>query len=937
LRTVHSPGECVSVDQLESPLPGFIAQLKGRLTRKQYRAATIFVDHYSRLSYIHLQEGLTSKETVDAKHAFEAYARSFGLRIRHYHADNGRFADNAFLKDVTLQGQTISYCGVNAHFQNGIAEKMIRDLQESARKQLLHAKSRWPKAVELNLWPYALRLANHLRNSLPDREDATSPVERFSRVEVAPHLRENHPFGCPVYALNNRLQSGNRIPKWDSRARLGVYLGPSPRHASSVSLVLSLETGLVSPQFHVRHDDFFETVRPTSQNPSTLSHWQSLAGFKEDKLLQASEGATLDKVHHPVIPPMESTQDRFSEPSTSIENLEPPNDQVDVSHDTENNDIVHTETTTLNQDQQQSVQQTRTRVIRRPERLIEVAYSSYYEALHEDDYKLQDDMSDPIAFLSHHSDPDTMYFHEAVKQPDREEFIKAIIKEINDHIDRNHWVLVPRNKVPKGTKILASVWAMKRKRDLVTRQIHKHKARLNVHGGQQQYGINYFETYSPVVTWFSLRTLLTLALLNNWHTQQIDFVQAYTQAPIEFDMYMELPKGIEMKDGNRKTHVLKLLKNLYGQKQAGRVWNQHLVAGLCKIGFQQSEVDECVFYRNKTIFVVYVDDGIFAGPDESEIKQAIKDFRKVGFDIEDKGNIKDYLGVNVTKLPDGRLKLWQPHLIRQIIQDVNLSIKTIRSTPALASKILQRDEKAPSYKGSFHYRSVIGKLNFLEKSTRPDIAYAVHQCARFCEDPKQVHYEAILHLTKYLVGTMDKGIILDPKSEQSFEVYADADFAGNWNKLTAHKDPSTAKSRSGYVILYAGCPIIWSSKLQTQIALSTTEAEYISLSQSLRETIPLMQLLKEFKDRGFAVVSTKPKVHCKAFEDNSGALELARLPKLRPRTKHINVVYHHFRDFVRKGLIEICPISSSEQIGDLLTKPLSQNTFLYLRKKLLHW
>jgi hypothetical protein len=116
-----------------------------------------------------------------------------------------------------------------------------------------------------------------------------------------------------------------------------------------------------------------------------------------------------------------------------------------------------------------------------------------------------------------------------------------------------------------------------------------------------------------------------------------------------------------------------------------------------------------------------------------------------------------------------------------------------RTVPALSSKILQRDEKAPSYCGSFHYRSVIGKLNFLEKSTRPDIAYAVHQCARFCEDPKRAHYDAVIHLAKYLAATSGQGIILDPKHDKSFEVYADADFAGNWNKLTAHKDPSTAK------------------------------------------------------------------------------------------------------------------------------------------------
>jgi histone deacetylase 1/2 len=230
---------------------------------------------------------------------------------------------------------------------------------------------------------------------------------------------------------------------------------------------------------------------------------------------------------------------------------------------------------------------------------------------------------------------------------------------------------------------------MKRKRDLVTREVYKHKARLNVHGGQQQFGVNYFETYSPVVTWFSLRTLLTLSLLNQWYTRQIDFILAYPQAQIEFDMYMELPKGIEMADGSRKTHVLKLLKNLYGQKQAGRVWNQHLVKGLIKIGFKQSEIDECVFYRSKTIFVVYVDDGIFAGPDSKEIDQAIDDLQSAGFNVEDKGNIKDYLGVHhVTKLTDGRLKLWQLHLTQQIVSDVGLPKNvTTRTVPALSSKI----------------------------------------------------------------------------------------------------------------------------------------------------------------------------------------------------------------------------------------------------------
>ena len=123
------------------------------------------------------------------------------------------------------------------------------------------------------------------------------------------------------------------------------------------------------------------------------------------------------------------------------------------------------------------------------------------------------------------------------------------------------------------------------------------------------------------------------------------------------------------------------------------------------------------------------------------------------------------------------------------------------------------------------YRRVIGKLNFLEKSSRPDIAFAAHQCARFSSEPKTAHYDAVIHLAKYLQGTKDQGIILSPDTAKSFEAYADADFAGNWNKVTVMEDPSTAKSRTGYVITYANCPIIWGSKLQTCVALSTMEAE----------------------------------------------------------------------------------------------------------------
>jgi hypothetical protein len=273
-------GQCVSVDQLVSMQVGLIAQLKGTLTKKHYTAATVFVDHYSRLKYIHLMTKLTSEETMDAKRAFEHFAEQHGIHILHYHCNNGQFADNAFKNSCSAKGQQLTFCGVNAHFQKGIAEKAIRDLQESAQKQLLHVCQCWPAAIHLALWPYALRSAVNLHNTLSVLEDGTSRLERFSSIRIGSKMKHHHAFGCPVFALENDLAAGSPIPHWSPRTCLiGVNLGSSPSHARNVSLVLNLHTGCVSPQYHCRFDNFFETVRHGGPEVSVPSAWQQLSGL----------------------------------------------------------------------------------------------------------------------------------------------------------------------------------------------------------------------------------------------------------------------------------------------------------------------------------------------------------------------------------------------------------------------------------------------------------------------------------------------------------------------------------------------------------------------------------------------------------------------------------------------------------------------------------
>jgi hypothetical protein len=235
---------------------------------------------------------------------------------------------------------------------------------------------------------------------------------------------------------------------------------------------------------------------------------------------------------------------------------------------------------------------------------------------------------------------------------------------------------------------------------------------------------------------------------------------------------------------------------------------------------------------------------------------------------------------------------------------------------------------------SWHYHSVIGKLNFVEKLMRLDLAYSVHQCTRFSAGPKELHAKAVKRIGKCLLVTKGKGLILNPK-DHLFDCWVDADFVGNWSRVNADVDPLTAKSRTGYVITYAACPIVWASKLQTEVALSTTKAEYNALSISLREVIHMMQILKEARQLSWKVFEDVPMVHCKVFEDNSGALEMSRLPKMRPRTKHLCVRLHHFREYVRNGGISINKIPTEYQLGDMATKPQPEALFLSQQESLM--
>jgi len=339
------------------------------------------------------------------------------------------------------------------------------------------------------------------------------------------------------------------------------------------------------------------------------------------------------------------------------------------------------------------------------------------------------------------------------------------------------------------------------------------------------------------------------------------------------------------------------------------------------------------------MYVLYTDDSIIAGPNKRDVDAVIEQIKQAKLDITVEGDIQDFLGVNIERMRDGTIHFTQPHLVNKILKSMNMDTEGIKTkdTPAASSRILHRHTKSEDFDQGFNYRSVVGMLNYLEKGSRSDIAYATHQCARFVDSPKKEHGDAMRWLARYLIGTKDKGMIYDPDPATGLEVYVDADFSGNWNQDEAASDRDTARSRHGYIIRYAKCPLVWKSQLQQEVALSSTESEYTGLSYALREAIPLIELMAEIKAQGIEVAASQPIVMCKVFEDNSGALEMAKVHKYRPRTKHLNVKLHHFRSYVESGHVHILPIDTTEQLADYLTKPVNQTILADLRLKVMGW
>jgi hypothetical protein len=250
---------------------------------------------------------------------------------------------------------------------------------------------------------------------------------------------------------------------------------------------------------------------------------------------------------------------------------------------------------------------------------------------------------------------------------------------------------------------------------------------------------------------------------------------------------------------------------------------------------------------------------------------------------------------------------------------------------------LGKDIDGPPASGQVNYASMIGMLLYLGHS-HPDIAFATHQCACYTFAPKQSHENALKRIGHYLKGTLDKGLVLTPSDDLKIDCYPDADFAGLWNRDDKN-DPHCVRSRTGYVICLSDCPVLWISNLQTEIALSTMEAEYVALSASCHDLFPMIDVTNKIFSALHLTLSDTTEMHVKIHEDNVGTLFLGQLEprRMTPRSKHYAVKYHWFREHLIPQKIQLVKIASTDQLGDIFTKGLDKIAFQRLRKMLMGW
>ena len=493
----------------------------------------------------------------------------------------------------------------------------------------------------------------------------------------------------------------------------------------------------------------------------------------------------------------------------------------------------------------------------------------------------------------------------------RKKWREAIVKERGDMETRVVWKRVKRSNIPNNKRCVKCKWVFKIKRDGTFR------ARLVACGYSQIPGVDFSENYSPVVHDITVRLLFVIMIMLKLTGKIADVETAFLWGDLEEEVYMDNPPGLP---NAKEDEALLLLQTIYGLVQSARQYYKKARSILLKIGFTGGTVDPCLFHRKTEkglVFIgLFVDDNLLIGHPEA-IEDAIQGMRKHGFTLKIQNDLRDYLSCEV-RFNSNKTMAWlgQPHLIKNLRKRFGHLVKNLRSykTPGTPNTHMIRNETgstALSKSDASLYRSGVGMLLYLVKYSRPDIANPVRELSKVLDCSTKTAFKELLRMIKYVLDTEDLGLKISPKIQDSWKpwdlvCYSDSDYAG---------DPDTRRSVSGYVLFVQGVPVSWRSKANKTVTLSSTEAEWIALSEAVKEVMFVVQLLDSMRIKYHLPVTVRV--------DNIGAIFMSKNINTSSRTKHVDVRTKYVNEFCENGIIKIIFISSSENISDIMSKNLN--------------
>lgn len=885
---------CLSGKQVRLPVPAVrgirtsrVLQLvhtdvcgAGVTTLSGFKYFVSFTDDYSRRTHIFLmrrknealQKFQEYRAIVEKKHDTKIQLLSLegkdNREIEGIRSDNGgEFTSVEFKEYLQKNGIQHELTAPYTPQQNGVAERLNRTLMERVRSML------FASGLSDRYWGEALLTATYLKNRSPTKvlNDKT-PEEMWSGRK--PNLAHLRVFGCTAF-VHVPKGVGSKLM---SRTKRCIFLGYDTIDFSY--RLLDIDKNCIIRSRNVVFDESSFPAREEGAPGRERKH--------DSEEIVLEESAEQAVVEAPSV-----------DPAPCVDLGEGVNNNI---HNEENGD---TEDDPIEDAQ-------RVRRPAGPRRDADFFYRDdpeYYAGVDAQELQqfaliIQDqreDLEEPTSY------------EEALASPQRQQWIQAMKEEFDSLKLNDTWELT---QLPKGRECISTKWVFKIKRGH-DGEVNRFKARLVARGFSQKKGLDYFETFAPVVKLTSVRFLL--ALIAHWDLEaiQLDVETAFLNGKLDAEVYVVQPEGFY--DHSQPTAVCKLKRTLYGLKQSPRAWYQKFRGTLVMIGFVECSADCGLFiYKDGVnrfvILALYVDDLLLAS-NSKELLQVIKEKLMAEYKMKDAGDLHWLLGLGIQRNRQSRtVHVQQTQYALSCLRKFGMIDSNPVATPMEAIRLqqVQGGEKTDGLQQK--YRSVLGALMYLMIGTRPDIAFAISCLSQFCSCPSQEHWNAVKRILRYLKGTVSAGITYSGKDPLIVTGYCDSDFASS---------TSDRKSVGAYVFVCEGGAISWNSHKQRTVAVSTTEAEYMALSQASREAIWIQRLANDL-----TVTMDSMIIMC----DNASAICLARNPVQHSRTKHIDVHYHFVRQQVQEEKLQVQHVPTDQQLADLLTKPLPKAQFETLRK-----